>query len=35
MHTANLDRRLEFQKDGLVDEDFSSFRAQVLDFVFL
>lgn len=35
MHTANLDRSLELQQDGLVDEDFSRFCAQVLDFVFL
>ena len=34
-HTANLDRCLEFEENGLRDEDFTSFCAKRLDFVFL
>ena len=31
--TADLDRRLELEQDGLADEDFAGFGAEVLDLV--
>lgn len=33
--TANLDGRLELEKDRLADEDLASLRAEVLDLVLL
>jgi len=33
--TADFDRRLELEKDGLTDEDFTSAGTEVLDLVLL
>ena len=33
--TANLNGSFKLEKDGLVNEDFACFRAEILDFVLL